>query len=246
MSKKHTFRNTILIILSFIALIFLVVGILITDFSDNTPEYTKEVEDTTIGEYLGDKAKNMAKETGAFEDFEYLFDEEELNKVLALIVPLIEIPMVKIKSIYLSIDSNNDLLIEAPFWALFYKSMAKAKCSLSYDDTTVKLKIEDVRIRELSSKKGIVKSILDEDTIEDIEASLKEAGIEISMWKEDYYIYAEMTNLDIVKTIINTTKGEGVGFLTAALVAGTLNSNSIDIVINENGYTGIIVHKFML
>ena len=148
--------------------------------------------------------------------------------LLALIVPLIEIPMVKIKSIYLSIESNNDLLIEAPFWALFYKSMAKAKCSLSYDDTTVKLKIEDVRIRELSSKKGIVKSILDEDTIEDIEASLKEAGIEISMWKEDYYIYAEMTNLDIVKTIINTTKGEGVGFLTAALVAGTLNSNSIE------------------
>ena len=246
MKAKHPFRKTILIITSFILLIFLVIGVLITDFGNNTPSYVKEVDGQELGEYLGNKAELCAKDTGAFDDFEYLFNEEELNDVLALIVPLIEIPMVNIKSIYLTIEPNNDLYIEAPFWALFYKSLAKAKCSLSYDDTKVRLVIEDIRIREFSSQKGIVKSILNDDRVKEIETSINEAGVELKMWKEDYKIIVEMSDIDIAKTIINTTKGKGVGFLTAALVAGTLNSSAIDIVINENGYTGIIVHKFML
>ncbi len=246
MTKKHKFRNTLILILLSILLFIIIIGILLCDFSDNTPSYTKEVEDLTIGDYLGDKAKKSANETGAFDDFEYLFNEEELNNVLALVTKTISIPMVKIKSIYLDIKDTNEIYIEAPFWALFYKSMAKANCYLSYDDETVRLVIEDIRIRNFTSTKGIVKSILDDDCVADIEKSINDAGVVLDMWKEDSTIFFEMSNLDIVKTIINCTKGDGVGFLTAALVAGTLNSNSIDIVINENGFTGIIVHKFLL
>jgi len=244
--KKHILRNIFLVFLSIIVLLFIVVGVLIIDFTDNTPEYIDEVKDTNLSDFLGDKAKRIAKETGIFEDYKYLFDVEEINKILAMTTRNINIPLVNIKSIYLDIDDIDEVKGEAPFYLLFYKSLAKLNFTISYDDEKITLKIADIRVRNFSSTKGIVKSILNVKRINKIMESLNEEGIEIKLWKEDYYIYAQMTNIDVVKTIINCTKEDSVGFLVAALVAGSLNSNTIDIVINENGLTGIIVHKRLL
>lgn len=246
MKKKHPIRKLFIILLTVILSIFLLIGILITDFSDNTPSYVNEVKDTEVGDYLGDKAEKELSSTGPLDDFEYLFNEEELNKVLYMITRDIKIPMVKIQSIYLHIDKDDDIKAEAPVWALFYHTMARAQCSLSYDKEKVTIKVEDVRIRGFSSTKGIVKNILDEDLVNEIMTSLRKEGIEITMWKEGIYIYAQMTNIDICKTIINTTKEKGTGFLVAALVAGSLNSHSVDLIVNQNGLTGIIIHKSLL
>ena len=57
MEKKHPIRKLFIILLTVILSIFLIIGILITDFSDNTPSYVNEVKDTEVGDYLGDKAE---------------------------------------------------------------------------------------------------------------------------------------------------------------------------------------------
>lgn len=246
MKKRHVLRNILLVLLVLVLSVLLVVGVLIVDFGDNTPEYVSEVENTELGDYMGDKAEREADRAGLLGDFEYLFNEEELNKILYMIIRDVKIPMVKIKSVYLNIDENDKIYAEAPFWAFIYHSRAKLNCTISYDDEVVRLRVDDIRVRGFSSTKGIVRSILSEDMVKELNQSLREQGIEITMWKEDEYIYAEMTNIDICKTIINTTKERGVGFLAAALVAGTLNHHSIDIVVNQNGLTGIVVHKSLL
>ena len=121
MKKKHPIRKLFLIIGIIFALIFTSVGVLIVDFTDNTPDYITEVEDMSTSDFLSYKAEKSLKETGIDEDFEYLFDEHDLNNLLATIVKEINIPMVNLHSIYLSINEDDTIDIQAPFFFLFYK-----------------------------------------------------------------------------------------------------------------------------
>ena len=123
MKKKHPIRKLFLIIGIIFALIFTSVGVLIVDFTDNTPDYITEVEDMSTSDFLSYKAEKSLKETGIDEDFEYLFDEHDLNNLLATIVKEINIPMVNLHSIYLSINEDDTIDIQAPFFFLFYKSL---------------------------------------------------------------------------------------------------------------------------
>ena len=82
MKKKHPIIKLLNIILIIILSILLVLGILIVDFSDNTPKYVDEVKDTEIGDYLGNKAEEELKDSGPLDDFEYLFNDFRIIKKL--------------------------------------------------------------------------------------------------------------------------------------------------------------------
>ena len=69
------------------------------------------------------------------------------------------------------------------------------------------------------------------ERIEDIDKALDDVGVELTMWKEEEKIFVKMTNIDICLTIIQCTKN-GIGLLSSALAAGTLNSRSVELVVN--------------
>ena len=60
MKKRHVLRNILLVLLVLVLSVLLVVGVLIVDFGDNTPEYVSEVENTELGDYMGNKAEREA------------------------------------------------------------------------------------------------------------------------------------------------------------------------------------------
>ena len=244
--KKHPVRKLIIVLTSIIAILLVSVGVLITDFTDNTPDYISEVDNMTTGDFMANKAQESLENSGPLDDFEYLFDEHDLNNLLATIVKEIKIPMVNLKSIYLDIDEEDNIKVEAPLWALFYKSCAKVDGKLTYDDTTLTLRITEIKVNLLTSNFGIVNWILSDEVVSNIQKAINDAGVELTMWKENNDILASMTNIDICKTIINCTNGSGVGFLSAALVAGTLNANNANLIVNQNGLTGIVVKKSLL
>lgn len=200
----------------------------------------------TPGEYTKKKAEKAIEESKFLGDINFLFDEKEINELLATCVPLIKVPTINISSIYVDVSNNENIHGEAPFWFLFYKSCAYADCVLTYDDTTAYLDINDIHIRSFTSQKGIVKDILSEERVKSIQESINNAGVELTMWKEGTTVKAKMTNLDIVKTIINCTHHSGIGFLSAALTAGTLNSLNVELIVNQNGKTGIVIHKSLI
>lgn len=243
--RKHRLRKFIIIFASILTSLAIILGIIVIDFEDNTPSYTKELGDITLSDYLSNKAKKDFQDSILENDFEYLFDEKELNEVLSLVTPYISIPFTHLSSIYLHIDENDNIKAYAPFWFLFYKSMARVDGFLSYDKEQVILELDDIRIRELSSRFGIVKGILSPERIEDIDKALDDVGVELTMWKEEEKIFVKMTNIDICLTIIQCTKN-GIGLLSSALAAGTLNSRSVELVINQEGKTGVIIHKLLL
>ncbi len=246
MKKKHPIRKLFLIIGIIFALIFTSVGVLIVDFTDNTPDYITEVEDMSTSDFLSYKAEKSLKETGIDEDFEYLFDEHDLNNLLATIVKEIEIPMVNLHSIYLSINEDDTIDIQAPFFFLFYKSCAKVKAKLTYDETTLVLRITEIKVNLLSSNFGIVNYILSDQVVSDIQKAINDEGVELKMWKEDNDILVSMTNIDICKTIVNCSKGSAFGLLGAAIVAGSITAKNVKLIVNQDGLTGVIISKSLV
>ena len=247
-SKKHhhTFLKIGIALVSVVALSLVTVAILVTDFTDNTPSYYKEMKDVSTGDYLGEKAKRQALSCGPLDDYEYLFDEEGINRLMGTLTPHFAIPMVNITSIYLSIDSNDRIHAEAPFWALFYRSCAKLDGYLTYDDSVLTLRIEEIKANLLSSAFGIVDWVLSEKTIADIERSINDAGVHLTMEKQNKDIVVKMTNLGICKTIVSCCQDPSIGFLSAAIAAGLINSRTTKLVVNQAGLTGIIVKKSLL
>ena len=244
--KRHIGLKIAVILSSVLALILVGVGVLITDFTDNTPSYYSEMKGVSVGDYLGEKANASLRNCGPFDDFEYLFNQEEINRLLATIVPNIQIPMVNISSIYLSIDENDCIHAEAPFWALFYKSCAKADGYLSYDETTLTLEINELKVNLLTSQSGIVAGILSKKQIADIADSINGAGVHLKMEKKENTILVTMTNIDICRTIVDCCSSPSIGFLSAAITAGALSSRNVKMVVNEDGLTGVIVKKSLL
>lgn len=222
------------------------VGIAITDFTDNTPSYCAEMKGVSTSDYLGQKAKDAAKDCGVLDDYEYLLNEEEINRMLATITPNINIPLVNLTSIYLDINEEDQIHAEAPFQALIYKSCAKVDGYLSYDKEVLSLRIQEIKANLLTSKSGLVASILSNDVVENMEKAINDSGVHLSMEKQENDIVVTMTNINICQTIVDCCKDPAIGFLSAALAAGALNSQNVELVVNENGYTGVIVKKSLL
>lgn len=243
--KKHVIRNIVISVVAAFGIVLAATGISICDFTDNTPEYTSEVKGVSTGDYIGNLADESFKNCGLLDDYEFLLDEHKINNLLATVVEVIDIPCVNIKSIYLNIDENDNIQAEAPLWALFYKCCAKAKGFLTYDDESLVLELSEIKLNLLSSRRGIVEQIVTEKMVEDIEDSLEESGVHIDMWKEGKNLYAKMTILDICRTIADCSKN-ATGFITAALVGGALTTRTVDLVVNENGLTGIVIHRRLI
>ena len=244
--KRHPIRNTFIALISIVALALGGVAITICDFTDNTPEYISEVEGMEPGDYLGEKAKESLKESTPLSDYKYVFSEHELNDLFATIVPKIDIPAINLKSMYISINEDDSFAMEAPFYALFYRSCAKGFGELIGAEDSITMKISELKVNLLSSKDGIVKSLLSEERIEAIEDAIREQGIEIDLWKEEADIYAKMTLEDICKTIVNNCSDPRLSFLVSAVGRGLITTHTASIVVNENDETGIIIHRGLL
>lgn len=244
-NEKHIWRKVLISVGAVIGTIVLAIGVVITDFTNNTPDYISEVDGVSTGDYIGELADESFKDCGIFDDYEFLLDEHKLNNLLATIVREIKIPAVNLKSIYLDIDEKDNIRVEAPLWALFYRSCAKVDGHLDYDDEQVTLRLTEVKINLLNSKGGIIEKVISEEMVEEIEKNVVEAGVHIDMWKDGNDLCAKMTILDICRTIADCSKSAG-GFITAALVGGALTTRSVDLVVNENGLTGVIIHRSLL
>ncbi|MCR5491960.1 MAG: hypothetical protein K6F32_07530 [Bacilli bacterium] len=221
-------------------------AIAITDFTDNTPSYYSEMEGVSTKDYLGDKAEQEALSCGPLDDFEYLFDEEGLNKLMATIVPTIEIPMVNLTSIYFTVSESNAVHAEAPLSALIFKSCVKADGTLSYDEEVITLRIESLKAGLISSNSKPVSAILSSTMIGEIQTSINEAGVHLNMEKDGNAVVITMTNIEICQTIADCCSSPEIGFLSAALAAGALSAKNVDLVVNEDGLTGVVIKKSLI
>lgn len=244
MKNKHL-RNTLISIASIIGLTFATIGVLVTDFTNNTPTYISEVEGMSPGDFMGAKVEQSLGDCGPFDDFEFLFNEHEINDLLATVTPLIKLPMVNIKSIYLKINDDNSINAEAPAWAACFRTCAKVDGYLSYDESVVTLRLTKIKANLLTSKWGAIDWALSDKNIQKIENALLNAGVHLNMCKDNKDIIATMTNLDICKTIADCSKTAS-GFLTSAIVAGAISARNVEFKINENGLTGVIIHRSLL
>ena len=221
-------------------LLLTAVGITVTDFTDNTPDYISEVKDVETGDLLKAKVDQAISNMDISGEFVYTFNEHELNNILATIVKNIKIPAISIKSIYLSVGDEGKIEAEAPFWMAFYRSCLKAHGLLTYKAKEIVLTLKDISLGLLTETKGLVRSILNDDNIASINQSIVDSGVYLSIERRDDELVAVMTDQDILKTIVACTDSP-LGFLYAALAGGFLNNRQIKVLINENGYTGIIV-----
>ncbi|GEM_PF-2586356 len=244
-NKKHVVRNTLITLGAIIGVCFISISVAITDFTNNTPDYISEVEGKSTGDYIGELADESFKNCGILDDYEFLLDEHKLNNVLATIVPTIEIPCVNLKSIYLDIDEDDNIRVEAPLWALCYRTCAKIDGHLEYDDEFLTLRLTKIRVNLISSGGGVVDWVVTEEMVEGIEETLLENGVHADLWKDGTDIMAKMTILDICRTIADCSKN-AAGFITAALVGGALTTKTVDLIVNKNGLSGIIIHRSLL
>lgn len=222
------------------ALLLTTVGVVVTDFTNNTPEYISEVKGLTTGDLLSSKVDEALNEMDISGEFKYIFSEQEINNILATIVPNIKVPALNVKSIYINIGDEGKISAEAPFWMAFYRSCLKANGTLTYKDKEIVLALDDINLGLLSETRGITKAVLNNENIASINKSIVDAGIHLSIERRDEKIVAVMTNQDILKTIVECTDSP-MGWLYAALAGGFLNNKQIKVIINEGGYTGIIV-----
>ncbi|MCQ2772198.1 MAG: hypothetical protein MJ238_02835 [Bacilli bacterium] len=216
------------------------IGIVVTDFTNNTPDYISEVKDVTTGDLLSAKVDSALKDMDISGEFKYIFNEHEINNILATIVPNIKVPGLNIKSIYVDIGEEGKISAEAPFWMAFYRSCLKANGTLTYKEKEVVLTLDDIKLGRLSETRGLTKAVLNENNIANINETIVKAGVHLTIERRDDKIVAVMTDLDIIKTIVECTDSP-MGWLYAALAGGFLNNRQIKVLINENGYTGIIV-----
>ncbi len=244
--KRHPIRNTLFVLLCVAVLAFGAAGAILADFSDSTPEYSKSYRNVSTPDYLSAKAIKSVREMGLLGDYEYLFNGEEINELLATTLNYIDIPTVSMVSAYVDIASDNYFEMEAPCWIACFHSAAKANGYLSKTDDTVIIQVEEVKLGRISSKRGNAESILSQERLKEVESSIRQSGVMVNLEKKGQSIYASMTIKDMCQTIVNCCDDRAISFLSAAVYADSITTKNVEIKVNENGLTGIVVHKRLL
>ena len=236
-------KKVLIILVIFVLVIIVSFAFLLCDFTNNTPDYVLSMDKSlTASDILMQKAEDAAKEMDLSGQYKYLFNEEEINKLLATLVRDIDVSFLKIKAIYLTINDEDKIFAEAPYWITFYRSCLKASGYLQYDNEKVELKLSDAKSGNIELQSWSLRAALSDKNLKKITNSIRKNKVYLTIKREKNYIIATMTKEEILRTIIENSKRVVTGVLTTAIVGGLMNNTSTEIVVNKNGLTGIILH----
>ncbi len=236
-------KNVLIILVIFVLAIIIGFAFLLCDFTNNTPGYVLSMDESlTASDMLMEKAEAAAKEMDLTGQYKYLFNEKEINELLATLVRDIDLSFLKIKSIYLTINDEDKIFAEAPYWITFYRSCLKASGYLQYDNEKVELRLSNATSGNIELQSWSLKAALSDKNLEKITKSIRKNKVYLTIKREKKYIVATMTKEEILRTIIENSKRIVTGVLTTAIVGGLMNNTSTEIIVNKNGLTGIILH----